>query len=153
MVWSKLHCRKNESLQLLWALPLPGTCIFSGLALSDHRGRETECSMSKTKSQTFHLFLSFLTLLSALFLLLPLCVSVSLSLSSFFLDREESRGDWLVRLELRGRRGPGHRAYGVCKAGRFPWNAALNVPKAPHLPTSNPPLLRSNKGREVRRRL
>jgi len=25
MVWGKLHCRKDESLRLLWAPPLPGT--------------------------------------------------------------------------------------------------------------------------------
>lgn len=37
------------------------------------------------------------------------------------------------------------------KQAWFPWNAALNVPKAP--PASNPPLLRFDKGREMRRRL
>lgn len=77
LIWSKLHFRKNESLRLLCAPPLPRTSIFSSWALGDHRGRESECSMSETKFKTFHLFLTLPSLHSALFLPLTLCFSLS----------------------------------------------------------------------------
>lgn len=59
-----------------------------------------------TYSFLFSLSLSPCSSFSLTHFLLP-CVSLPLLI---FLNREESRGDWLVRLELRGRRGPGHRA-------------------------------------------
>lgn len=66
---------------------------------------------------------------SPLFLFLSLFASLCLASSSpSFSNREESRGDWLVQLELRGRRGPGHRALGACKAGRIPLKCCFKCP-------------------------
>lgn len=72
-------------------------------------GDRASAPCPKPNPRTFHLFLSPPSL-PAFSLSLTLCFSVSRFLFSVFLDREESRGDWLVQLELRGRRGPGHRA-------------------------------------------
>lgn len=45
-----------------------------------------------------------------------------------FLHCEDERGDRLVRLELRGRRGPGHRAKRVRKAGLIPLKRYFTCP-------------------------
>lgn len=70
----------------------------------------------------------------------PLTTSrVFRSLSARFAHREESRGDWLVRRQLRGSPEYGHRAQGVCKAGLIPLKCCFK--KSPKPPSCcNPPL-------------
>lgn len=62
---------------------------------------------------------------SELFSFTPLSASLALST---FLYHEESRGDWLEQLKLRGRWGPGLRVSGVCKAGLIPLKCCFTCP-------------------------
>lgn len=139
MVRSKLSCRKNESLRLLGASLPPGTCIFRGWALGDHRGGRRSAPHPKPNprlspfSSTPALSpahpASLLCLWFFLFFPLPsILICVSFLTLTIFLYSKERRGDWLVQLELRGP-GPWYRSSGVCKAGLIPSNAALNVSK------------------------
>lgn len=128
-VWSKLHSRKNERLWLLGASPLPGTCIFSSCALSDFilfffKWKRANAPSPKPNPRLFTYFFLF-TPSSELFSFTPLSASLALST---FLYHEESRGDWLEQLKLRGRWGPGLRVLGVCKAGLIPLKCCFTCP-------------------------
>lgn len=126
-VWSKLHSRKNERLRLLWASPLPRTCIFSSCALSDlkKKWKWASAPSPKPNPRLFTYFFLFTPSSELFFFFTPLSASLALST---FLYHEESRGDWLVQLKLRGRWGPGLRVSGVCKAGLIPLKRCFTCP-------------------------
>lgn len=136
-----VHSSKNTNIAAQLSTGLSGVnftagrikaCNCSGIACYPGHaysvaGPWARAPCPKTKSPTFHLFLSLPSMNSVPFhsrLLLP-CVSLP---SPVFLKRGESRGDWLVRLKLRGRRGLGHEARGAPKAGWIGLNCCFKCP-------------------------
>lgn len=81
----------------------------------------------KPNPQLFTCF--FLFPHSILFLFIPRLLLPFVSFPfHMFLKRGESRGDWLVRLKLRGRPGLGLEAQGAPKAGRIGLNCCFKCP-------------------------
>lgn len=132
MVWAKLHCRRNESLRLLWAPPLPGTCIFSSWALGNQR---------RERVWVLYVWNQILDFSPISFSLLPPLSSFSFFSASHSFPhpplpwRQQRR--LISAAGVKRRRAPGHRAKRVCKAGLIPLKCYFTCPQSP----SSPPVI------------